>query len=182
MGEPFLPLSSTLLTLFITSTDNFNVHSHLVLLCSYLLIAAPHSKSILPVCFVLWRGRVDQSLHYSCLDESQAKSLMRVNHLDRVTWPPVKAILRSCLAELLISSTWTINFPSYWRFWNLLTFSYCDFFTRNVLFLQESTLVYPSTVERAMKSVTVFRMSTCRSTLNSLFPAPTKSRKFFLKK
>ena len=106
---------------------------------------------------------------------------MRVNHLDRVTWPPVGAILRSCLAELLISSTWTINLPVRWRFWNLLTFSYCDFFTRNVFFLQESTLVFLQTIERAMKSVTVFRMSTCRSTLNSLFPAPTKSRIIFLK-
>ena len=112
-------LSSTLLSLFITSKDNLNFHSHLVLLRSYLLIAAPSFKSRLLAALFSDAGEyeVDQSPHSMSIRSLRLKSSERLkeskqpwavglspNLLDRETWPPVGADLSFFLRTVIVDS------------------------------------------------------------------------------
>ena len=112
-------LSSTLLSLFITSTDNLNFHSHLVLLRSYLLIAAPSFKSRLLTALFSDAGEyeVDQSPHSMSIRSLRRKPSKKLkeskqpwavglspNLLDRETWPPVGADLSFFLRTVIVDS------------------------------------------------------------------------------
>ena len=112
-------LSSTLLSLFITSTDNLNFHSHLVLLRSYLLIAAPSFKSRLLAALFSDAGEyeVDQTPHSTSirlLRRKPSKNLKESKQpwavglspklLDRETWPPVGADLSFFLRTVIVDS------------------------------------------------------------------------------
>ena len=112
-------LSSTLLSLFITSTDNLNFHSHLVLLRSYLLIAAPSFKSRLLAALFSDAGEyeVDQSPHSTSVRSLRRKPSRKLkeskqpwavglspNLLDRETWPPVGADLSFFLRTVIVDS------------------------------------------------------------------------------
>jgi len=111
-------LSSTLLSLFITSTDNLNFHSHLVLLRSYLLIAAPPFKSRLLAALFSDAGEyeVDQSPHSMSIRSLRRKPSKKIeskqpwavglspNLLDRETWPPVGADLSFFLRTVIVDS------------------------------------------------------------------------------
>ena len=112
-------LSSTLLSLFITSTDNLNFHSHLVLLRSYLLIAAPSFKSRLLAALFSDAGEyeVDQSPHSMSIRSLRRKPSKKLkeskqpwavglspNLLDRETWPPVGADLSFFLRTVIVDS------------------------------------------------------------------------------
>lgn len=112
-------LSSTLLSLFITSTDNLNLHSHLVLLRSYLLVTAPSFKSRLLTALFSDAGEyeVDQSPHSMSIRSLRQKPSKKVkeskqpwavglslNLLDRETWPPVGADLSFFLRTVIVDS------------------------------------------------------------------------------
>ena len=112
-------LSSTLLSLFIISTDNLNFHSHLVLLRSYLLIAAPSFKSRLLTALFSDAGEyeVDQSPHSMSIRSLRRKPSRKFkeskqpwavglspNLLDRETWPPVGADLSFFLRTVIVDS------------------------------------------------------------------------------
>jgi Gamma tubulin complex component C-terminal len=112
-------LSSTLLSLFITSTDNLNFHSHLVLLRSYLLIAAPSFKSRLLAALFSDAGEyeVDQSPHSTSIRSLRRKPSKKPkenkqpwavglspNLLDREMWPPVGADLSFFLRTVIVDS------------------------------------------------------------------------------
>ena len=112
-------LSSTLLSLFITSKDNLNFHSHLVLLRSYLLIAAPSFKSRLLAALFSDAGEyeVDQPSHSMSIRSLRRKPSKKFkeskqpwaigispNLLDRETWPPVGADLSFFLRTVIVDS------------------------------------------------------------------------------
>ncbi|KAF8800245.1 gamma-tubulin complex, DGRIP91/SPC98 component protein [Phlegmacium glaucopus] len=112
-------LSSTLLSLFITSTDNLNFRSHLVLLRSYLLIAAPSFKSRFLAALFSDAGEyeVDQSSHSVSIRSLRRKPSKKIkgskqpwavglspNLLDRETWPPVGADLSFFLRTVIVDS------------------------------------------------------------------------------
>ena len=112
-------LSSTLLSLFIASTDNLNFHSHLVLLRSYLLVAAPSFKSRLLAALFSDAGEyeVDQSPHSMSIRSLRRESSKKLkeskqpwavglspNLLDRETWPPVGADLSFFLRTVIVDS------------------------------------------------------------------------------
>ena len=112
-------LSSTLLSLFITSTDNLNFYSHLVLLRSYLLVAAPSFKSRLLAALFSDAGEyeVEQSPHSMSIRSLRQKSSKKLkeskqpwavglspNLLDRETWPPVGADLSFFLRTVIVDS------------------------------------------------------------------------------
>ena len=112
-------LSSTLLSLFITSKDNLNFHSQLVLLRSYLLIAAPSFKSRLLSALFSDAGEyeVDQTPHSMSIRSLRRKSSKKFkeskqpwavglspNLLDRETWPPVGADLSFFLRTVIVDS------------------------------------------------------------------------------
>lgn len=112
-------LSSTLLSIFITSTDNLNFHSHLVLLRSYLLIAAPSFKSRLLAALFSDMGEyeIDQSPHSMSIRSLRRRPGKKVkeskqpwavglspNLLDRETWPPVGTDLSFFLRTVIVDS------------------------------------------------------------------------------
>ena len=112
-------LSSTLLSIFVTSTDNLNFHSHLVLLRSYLLITAPSFKSRLLAALFSDAGEyeVEQSPHSMSVRSLRRKSSKKLkeskqpwavglstNLLDRETWPPVGADLSFFLRTVIVDS------------------------------------------------------------------------------
>jgi hypothetical protein len=111
-------LSSTLLSLFITSEDNLNFYSQLVLLRSYLLIAAPSFKSRLLAALFSDAGEyeVDQSPHSMSIRSLRQKSSkfkesnqpwaigLSPNLLNRETWPPVGADLSFFLRTVIVDS------------------------------------------------------------------------------
>ena len=112
-------LSSTLLSLFITSTDNLNFYSHLVLLRSYLLIASPSFKSRLLAALFSDAGEyeIDQSPHSMSIRSLRRKPSKKAkeskqpwavglspNLLDRETWPPVGADLSFFLRTVIVDS------------------------------------------------------------------------------
>ncbi|KAF8149545.1 Spc98 family-domain-containing protein [Crassisporium funariophilum] len=112
-------LSSTLLSLFITSKGVLNFRSHLILLRSYLLIAAPSFKSRLLAALFSDAGtyEVDQSPHSMSIRSLRRKPSKKtkdseqpwavglsLNLLDRETWPPVGADLSFFLRTVIVDS------------------------------------------------------------------------------
>ena len=116
-------LSSTLLSIFISSTGKLNFCSHLVLLRSYLLIAEPSFKSRLLNALFSDAGmnEVDVTAHsmtIQSLRHRQGKSTSRQSKdskqpwavglsphlLERETWPPVGADLSFFLRTVIVDS------------------------------------------------------------------------------
>ncbi|KAF8971184.1 gamma-tubulin complex, DGRIP91/SPC98 component protein [Flammula alnicola] len=112
-------LSASLLALFINSPGILNFRSHLILLRSYLLIAAPPFKSRLLNALFSDAGEYEidttaHSMSIRSLRQRQGKKVkenkqpwavgLSLNLLERETWPPVGADLSFFLRTVIVDS------------------------------------------------------------------------------